>query len=162
MKRIFLFVFLAACVHTPKSTAPAFFPPGNYRHQVHVEILNAPADAPKSLDFQGALKLTHDEIKLVALSPMGTSLFRLTENLKTQEVQKEFYLESMQKNQTQVLRLYSLIRLAILARRDQSQIQQGDSQISFSNLDKDGVPATIKVKNPHFLLSIQVEKVPAS
>ena len=154
-----LFFILAACTHQPLQDSKPFFGPGNYRHFVKVEILKASRSAPSHLEFQGAVKITPNEIKLVALSSLGTTLFRISENRQTHQLENEFYDESTKSHESQVLRLYSLLSRALVANSGNNQIHSGDSQITFSNFDDRGMPRSLFIENPHLLIRIEVELV---
>lgn len=112
VKQILAIIVLAllatACATSPKVTGPRtlLFPLGTYRHTVTIQLkngtLNGKPDGPHSQRFSGVVNLQKDKLTILALSPFGTTVFRLTENRTTKTVVLETEIAALKKVETQI------------------------------------------------------------
>lgn len=159
MKILIAFVLLlTACSH--RMTAPvasaerrAPYPLGKYQHDVRVQI-HGPS--PRDLSLSGALNYSATKIVLVGLSPMGPTLFRLTDDLKTGDLQIEYFVESLNKADPQIRAFYRDLREALLSRDPQTKFAKNGTDFVFADLDANGVPRTFYLANPHFEVTVNV------
>ena len=87
---LLVLLFLSACatkpVPLPAGPRTLLFPFGTYQHLVQLKLAKAPPKGPQSFDFRGVFVFQKERMKLVALTPFGTTLFRAEEDFKTGEI----------------------------------------------------------------------------
>lgn len=132
------------------------FPNGTYQHQVHVDVIDGPPQVPKKMDMRGVVSLTDEELKVLGLGPMGFTLFRLTENRKTGELKKEFFIESLKKGEPFVLNFYHLIKDMMLSADKSPRQVRGQTELLFEEPDVNGIPKIIRIEDPHFKVKVDV------
>ncbi len=145
MKRLLaasLLIFLAACGTTRKVGTSDFnseallFPYGNYRHRVSIQLGQEP---DKKMNFSGVVQLKEDVIRIAALSPLGVTVFKVTENRKTGEIKSEVFLEAMKKHESKVSEYYALLRVLLTAPN-----RAGGSALKWEKRDSEGRPLEAK------------------
>lgn len=150
----FLVLGLASCAHRPTSpvTSEHLFAYGTYKHQVQVDVITP----PRKMEMRGVVAYTPTQLKVVGLSPFGTTLFRIEENLTTGEVKKEFYMDAIQKHETQFLQFYSMIRAMVTGPSQRTEFTQDGADFVVSEPDVRGVYRKINVKHSRFNLEVRV------
>ncbi len=90
------------------------FPAGNYRHEVEIVTPN------QTFTFTGLVRLSPEQIRVVALGPFGTTVFRLTEDLATGKIETEYFLEVVRRQEGRIQEYYGLVRRLLLAPRSRA------------------------------------------
>jgi len=163
-----IFICLAACasktVKDPTAPRALVFPPGTYQHEVDVVLANLPGDHPKEFHFRGLVSVSSEAIKVVGLSAMNTTVFRITEDRKSGKIDTEVYVDSLKKVQDRFADYYTVIRsvLTAPARSGQSNDKvtaatpAGPTSIVFKDYDEQKIPNAVDVDHPKFKLRIRV------
>lgn len=160
MKRrlmFFLFAALTACIQKPPAPEAAKeprapYPFGKYQHQVRIQILK-----PEHHDFSvtGALSYAADEIKLIGLSPMGTTLFRLTDT-KGSELKTEYFMDALAKADPFIRAFYGDLREALVTPDPRTKFTKNGTDFIFADLDEKKIPRLIFIANPKFEVTVKV------
>lgn len=144
-----------ACAHKiTKPTEPSalVYPHGTYQHRVKVQIV----EPQRNLEVKGVIKSQPDELKVVGISSFGTTVFRIDENLKTGEVNKEFYVESLRRNEDRFMFFYSLMKELLLAPKGATEFEKQGAKFALSNPDENQIPRTVRIQHPQVNLNIEV------
>jgi hypothetical protein len=183
-------VLIPGCASTSKkitsieaanSTREYVFPRGKYQHRVELVIPANETGPLRSYRFNGVVDLQADAIQIVALSPFGTTVFKINENLITHEVKDEIYLAQMKPLEPKLLHYYSVMRELLLLRNDpkasativwkkttsfslpevieytptQSEVAD-QATFNFKKYDAHGIPENIEIVNPHFQVLVEI------
>ena len=179
----FLFL-LAACSSTgyKKVTHPdlerkTLFPNGVYQHDIQLTIPSQAELAEKDFHFNGVVKISSDAIVVVALSPFGTTLFKIAEDRITHKISDEIYMMQMRKFEPKLLEYYSVLRELLVLRGHEEvskelvwketspeglpiRVELAHDQIEavfkFSKYDKNKIPEEITIEGEHFNVKIKV------
>ncbi len=93
----------------------------------------------RNFDVRGIIESRDDVLKVVGLSNFNTTVFRITENLKTGEVDKEFFVETIRRNEEKFMFFYRLMKQMLLARKGQTQFEHLGAVFTFSEPDEAGI-----------------------
>ena len=178
MKAILLTLFIFGCAHKSQTITNGpkqlLFPYGTYQHSVKVTLSNGNAEGPKEFEFRGIFEFKSDQLKLVGLSPMGTSVFRAEENLATHELKMEIYVKSSKQADEKIRQSYIITRdvltssindqrVKILRRNKQGMplemeipSQKEFVQVLLSSYDKQNIPKVLLVSHKGFKLEVKV------
>lgn len=111
---------VTACATGPKATVlprTRLFPLGTYRHTVTIRLksgtLNGNPDGPRSQRFLGVVNLQQDKLTILALSPFGTTVFRLVENRSTGVVDLETEIAALKKVESQIVKYLEPMRVLL-------------------------------------------------
>ena len=174
MKTFFflIFAFALGCasktVKDPTAARQLLFPYGTYQHDVDVhlapDIAAKAKDQPGEFHFRGAVLLSEKEIKVVALSAMGTTLFRISEDRTTGKVETEIYVDALKKVEDRMKEYYGVIREVLTTPLQENlnevhvskETPAGPTEIDFRSFDKNGIPTTVDVENAKFEIRIKV------
>ena len=120
MIRLILFCFLmVSCVHNAiqplANRGDLLFPYGTYRHNVDLVVLTGEETTSKKFNFVGVIQSSTEQIKMTALSPLGMSIFKVVENLRTEQVDVQIFMSSLEKYKNQFSDYYKLIRVLFSA-----------------------------------------------
>jgi hypothetical protein len=156
MRVLWLSLFLVSCTHQPLKIPEGggIYPYGTYQHNVKV-MTKAPA---RTMEMRGVVSYRADGIKVVGLSTFGTTIFRISEDSKTGEIEKEFYLDIVRQHEDQFMNFYHLIRELVTAPKGQTDFVRGDAHFVLSKPDENGIYRRIHVEHPQFILDIEVAK----
>jgi len=156
MKKLWLLTLaLAACVSkpiAPPAPSALAFPAGTYQHKVNVQVVQP----PRSLDLRGVIKSSPESLKVVGLSSFNTTVFRINENLKTGEIEKEFYVDAMKRAEDKFMFFYQLLKELQLAPKGQNEFDRQGAHFKLSAPDELGIPRKIEVTHPQVVLHIEV------
>jgi len=178
-------MLVAGCASKTISNASVvrrqLFPNGTYQHDVDLTV-----EKPilRAMHFHGVVKISDAEINLVALSPLSSTLFRISENRKTGQIDTEIYIESLKKLKSLMTDFYALIRFILTVPLDAEkdpdkhfefrattinegpnrglldqlsiQTTAGEARVEFRSYDENQIPDLISVNNPKFKLMIKV------
>jgi hypothetical protein len=184
MKRfLFLFPLLLclACTHKPAKMIEGprefMFPYGNYQHDVRVHLTKAPPRGPQDFAFRGVFDFRKDHLNLVALSPFGTTMFRVQENLQTHQIQMEIFVDALKKYEDRIRPLYEVTRdiltlplqdfekkgIQVLTRNEKNRplkmmVPTGQTTVAvdISQYDELEIPKVLKVQAQEFQLDVKV------
>lgn len=152
------------------------FPSGIYRQSIAVSIIPENVDSPKEFHFEGVAQTDEGQIKLTALSPLGASIFRLTDDLRTDKIKIEIFTSSLQKFEKQFLEYYRLMKILFIVSlykstndfkvlqknsegfpaRAEIIYQQQVNEFTFEHYDERKLPEIIEIKNPKVKIKIDL------
>jgi len=162
---VLMFVAMTACASQTRNVRSAqlakdiVFPLGVYQHDVKLEI-----HGPKiqSYRFKGVVKISRDNIRVVALSPMGTTVFMVLDDLKTGKVRSEVYMERMRRFQSRINDYYFTIK-KLLTLKSVRDLREGShlaidprTVFVFGKWDRHHIPEVVKIKTPQYSVEIKV------
>jgi hypothetical protein len=145
---------LAACAHRPPKLEDMAFPFGTYHHQVTVTPKKNPEIKP--IEVSGVVKSEPYDLRVVGLSPVGSTVFRIHEDLCAGTVTKEFYIEDLRKNEKHFESLHKLIKAVMFARKDKPDFNYYGAHVKLSKPDEKWIPRRIDVDHPSIRLNIEV------
>lgn len=145
---------VSGCATKLKAPGPSnmAYPHGTYQHKVQVQI-NQPA---RTIDMRGVIQSKPEELKVVGISSFGTTVFRIDDNFKTGELNKEFYVEALRRNEERFMFFYTLLKDALLARKGQTEFEKEGAKFALSNPDENQIYRTITVTHPQVNVKIEV------
>lgn len=156
------------------------FPAGSYNHDVKLELVRAPnpeKPGERSFAFKGVVLISGREIRVVALSPFGTTLFKIAENRSTAEVSVVSYVDALKPLEPKFREYYAVLRDMLLApmapprkgrvrlvksnaqgRPEEIEADQGTEPASFffSAYDPNGVPLQVRIEHARFKVEVKV------
>lgn len=153
-------IALAGCAsHQKKFTSqPArtlLFPNGVYHHAITLQTADK-----NTRSFNGVVRLDDASIKIVGLSPLNSTIFRIEENRATGKITTEVYHSSFKKFENRLLEFYVPLRAMMLMRmggdKPPSAIEANGIKIRFSDYDENKVPAHIEMEHPNFTVKVEV------
>jgi hypothetical protein len=172
-------LMFGGCTTVPKvmnlQSRQSLFPEGIYEHKV--ELTFSSKAGQKRQSFHGIVQLSLESLQFNALSPFGTTVFRLTENRKTGDIQFENFVSDLAPFETQIRLFYSLVRavltapfeikpsetLSVLAKDDQGlprrlQIHalKSSAVVELQKYDEQKIPREIHVQHEQFQIQIEV------
>ena len=148
MRRFLIFLALAACTSAPPKPIPVselLYPPGTYQHKVHVHIVRPVRD----IDLRGVIRSEPERLKVIGLSSFNTTVFRIDENLKTGEIEKEFLVEAIKRNEEKFMFFYAMLKELQLARKGQTEFERQGAHFKISQPDEKGIFRRIEITEPH-------------
>jgi len=165
---LLLLLLAPGCASSPKSVAPpgaeqrvTLFPNGTYRNNVRVLLKNAVVNGKKEMRFNGVLDLREETIRIVSVSPFGTTVFRLIEDRKTGDVKLETSVDSLKKAESQIKNYYVPIRTALtlpLSQLSSSRELRVDGyHIQYFDFDSSGIPLKTLIQSDAFDISVGID-----
>ncbi|MBS1961831.1 MAG: hypothetical protein JST04_06420 [Bdellovibrionales bacterium] len=173
--------YLAACAGPAKHVSAdpeksAFlFPLGNYVHEVKLDIPSNPDPSKRTFTFRGAVKISADAIRIVVLSPIGTTLFRMSEDRATGKVTVENFVDSLKPYESKLTDYYASLRvlLTMLRRppadtpgleRDpegrplsfKTSVDGRPTRFTFARYDEHQIPTALGVVADSFTVDVKV------
>ena len=148
-------VFLAACSSAPKAPSPISelaYPHGTYQHKVKVELVSS----ARTMDVRGVVESRADELKVVGISTFGTTVFRVDENYRTGELNKEFYVDALKRNEERFMYFYALLKEMLNTPKGQTEFEKQGAKFKFSNPDNNQIYRTVSIQHPQVNLNIEV------
>jgi hypothetical protein len=144
-----------SCAHQALNvpSGDTLYPYGKYRHSVKVHVLKP---EPRTMDLRGVVAVNADSIKVVGLSGIGTTIFRIEEDRHTGVVKKDFYLEIVRQHQDRFMEFYSLIRELVTAPKGATDFIRGEAHYVVSDPDDDGIYRTVHITHPQVNIDIEV------
>jgi hypothetical protein len=150
MKAIWIITLfaLSACTSMGKPKAPPLartliFPNGIYHHDVELKVPKTAEHEEKNFGFNGVVKISDDTIQVVALSPFGTTAFRITEDRVSHGISDEIYLAQMRKFEPKLLEYYSTLRELLTLQWHDEKV----SNIIWKEVSADQLPLLIEFLN---------------
>jgi hypothetical protein len=144
------------------------FPYGVYHHDVELEIKgNGETDPSKRIPtqnyhFKGIVQITADSIQIVALSPFGTTVFKIMDDLVTGKLHDEVYLARMKPFEPKLIDYYTSLKKLLTAKKIGASEPQfiklpNDTMITFDKYDSKNIPAIVHIDSKTFTVKIEVE-----
>lgn len=151
-----LCLLLSACVHGPHRPPPneMAFPYGTYQHKVIATPLMKEKVA--NVELNGVVQSQQHDLRVVGLSPVGSTVFRIHEDLCEHKITKEFYVEEMKKHESHFMSLYELIKEALYARKGDNHFKRHGAEFTLSQPDAQGIPRRIEIVHLYLKLDIEV------
>jgi hypothetical protein len=135
----------AGCVTTP-APAPRPTPHGVYEHVVDVGIDDKPPQR-----FFSVTRLDGRGLHLILLSPFGTTLVRISDDLSGGEPRVETYAEELRPQATRIATLFAALRPVILDASVQELSLWGhDLAVERRRIDAAGIPHETRLKGGGF------------
>ncbi|NJL24869.1 MAG: DUF3261 domain-containing protein [Calothrix sp. SM1_5_4] len=128
------------------------YPYGTYQHSVRVTF----NDPRRTLDVRGVIGSAPDHLKVIGLSPLGMTIFRIDEDFKSGAIKREFYLETMKRHETRFMFFYDMLKALMHAPKERREFQSHGARFTLSEPDGQGVPRRILVDHPRVRLDIEV------
>ncbi len=150
-----------------KTPAALVFPLGKYRHDVSVHVFKDEEGKAKDYGFSGLAETSKETIRLVALSPLGTTVMKINEDRATGQIEIEIFLDRLKKSEDKIRVLYGLLRKVLLWEKEPAQqtvkmadISEGPmkAKVEFGEI-QDGIPNDVKVVSERFEIRIRVKSV---
>jgi hypothetical protein len=150
-----LMVLLTNCAHkfskVPDGSDLAY-PYGKYQHKVKVELI----EAARKMNVSGVIESHEDQLRIVGISSFGTTVFRIDENLKTGELNKEFYVEALRKNEDRVMFFYSLMKELLKTPKETTEFERQGARFILSGPDENKIYRHVAINHPQVNLDIEV------
>lgn len=181
---LFLFsAILSSCASSKVVHGPVghekLFPYGTYKHEVKL-VLPAHGAAPeKKFEFSGLVQLKPDVVHVVVFSFLGTTAFKINEDLKTGEIQTEIYVAQMKRFEPRLKEYYGILREVLIAGAeppaDGSRLQwihtnekglptemrtvglDKNATFKLHDFDSNGIPGEFLIEHPDFSVQVQVK-----
>ena len=174
-------LFVTACTSRPilVATGPRdrLFPFGTYRHSVSVLLksgtMNGKADGPTTQEFSGLVDIRKERVKVIATSPFGTTLFRLTQVRDGHDLTIETDLEALKKAAPGIKKfmrpVLALLDFPIQNRELPRVIEIPDAtdsehrlgspvHVTLSEYDSRQIPKQAKLKTESFEITVKVDE----
>jgi hypothetical protein len=107
----------AKTVSAPPEASALLFPYGNYVHEVKLSVPTNPDPSKRKFEFRGAVKIAEDVIRIVVLSPMGTTIFKMSEDRKTGKVSVENFVPQLKPYESKLTDYYASLRILLTTAR---------------------------------------------
>ena len=153
-------ILLAGCAShqkkfTPEASRTLLFPNGTYHHAITLETPDK-----KTRTFSGVVRLNETSIKVVGLSPLNSTIFRIEENRTNGEITTKVYHDAFKKFEARLLDFYIPLRAMMLQKMGTgtppSEMETKGIKILFSDYDENKVPAHIEIRHPKFIVKVEV------
>jgi hypothetical protein len=151
-----LMLLLAGCALSPKRPAPEqmAFPFGTYQHKVTATPKSGKMQKP--VELSGVVQSREHDLRVVGLSPVGSTVFRMHEDLCEGKITKEFYVEELKKQEGHLDVLYQMVKAALFAPKDRPDFMYRGAHIQLSEPDEKGIPRKIELDHPYIDIKIDV------
>lgn len=147
---------VGGCVHgNPRPPdGELAFPYGTYQHRV----IATPVGKEKAADIEldGVVQSGPYDLRVVGLSPVGSTLFRIHEDLCERKITKEFYLDEIKAHEARLMPVYELIKQALYARKGENHFKRRGAEFTLSQVDSHGMPHLIEIVHPYLKMKIEV------
>ncbi len=154
-------ILFAGCAHRiisplEPSLRTTLIPIGSHQQTVIVHLKKVRLNGKDSMRFSGVLDVRADHVQLIGLTPFGSTLFRLKEDLKTGAIVFETDNDQMKKAEPYVKSTYQPIRemLRIPYPPLHREAISGDIKFRFENFNDQDLPLKILIETPDFNLEI--------
>lgn len=166
MKKLtLLFMLLIAGCSSPsklvRSANPSTefaFPLGLYKHDVQLTIVKS----SENFHFNGLVRLEPKTIQVVALSPFGITLFKINDDLETNQIKTEIYVDQMKRFEPRILSYYEILKKMLTLKSsaipaEQIPIRLDDTTLlKVGKYDQNHIPESMKIQNPNYEIEIKV------
>jgi len=167
-----LLALLVGCSTTPVSetTSKFLFPPGVYEQRITLTP-SAPNRNPQA--FGGILSIKKEKIEVVGLSPFGTTVFHIQEELPSKKISLNIYVAELKRFENRIRDYYSVMRKILMAPRAGNwdagvKVEKRDERgrptqvflpmdVAISRYDQVGVPGEISFLTEDHKISVLVK-----
>jgi hypothetical protein len=160
-------------VTLPPEDSPLLFPLGNYVHAVTLEIPENPDAKRRHFEFRGAVKIAPEAIRIVVLSPIGTTLFKLSEDRRTGAVTVENYVSELKPYTAKLTEYYASLRVLLTTLRHpagagftfdargrpltlEKKISGRPTKFFFDAYDAHQIPTRLRIESRAFNVRVEV------
>ena len=156
---VLLSLLVTACAHytiapVANDTRTTLIPRGTHQQVVTVRVKKGDQN---QMRFSGVLDVREDHVSLIGLTPFGSTLFRLKENLKTGQIDFETDNEQMKKAAPYMQKTYRPVKEMLMIPYPPAvkQTTVGDTKFYFDELNAQDMPIKTRVETPDFDLDIE-------
>jgi hypothetical protein len=143
--------------HSVSLDRPHLFPNGIYSHKI--TMIDSQG---KKREFHGFLRLSEHEITVVGLSNMGTTFFKLSENIISEKISYRFYYPVPKKFKKSFVTIYSSMKKIFLVPLAGHSSHYVDSkheiEVHMSRYDKNRIPMALAIKYRNYSMLINLDK----
>jgi len=149
------------------------FPNGNYVHRVKLNIPANPDPSKRKFEFRGAVKIAPDTIRIVVLSPVGTTLFKMTEDRATGKLTVENYVSQLKPYESRLADYYASLRILLTTARHptgagyrlddhgrpaslETAVDGRPTKFAFADYDEHQIPTELRVESATFQVDVKV------
>lgn len=149
------------------------FPYGNYVHQVKLSIPANPDPSKRKFEFRGAVKIAEDAIRIVVLSPVGTTLFKISEDRNTGKISVENFVSQLKPYESKLADYYASLRILLTTRRHpegkgialdstgrplalETLVADRLTKFTFADYDEHQIPTALRVESDSFNVEVKV------
>lgn len=149
-------ILISGCASGLRRPDPAqmAFPYGTYQHKVNITPKFRKGINP--IEVSGVVQSRQHDLRLVGLTPVGSTAFRIHEDLCEHKITKEFYIEELKKNEQHFEPLFQMIKAALFARKDTPDFMYHGAHIHLSEPDGQNIPRKIEIDHPQIEIEIDV------
>lgn len=176
---LLLLPFFFGCASPAKHTgidpekSALLFPNGNYVHQVNLNIPSNPDPSKRKFEFRGAVKIAPETIRIVVLSPVGTTLFKMTEDRATGKLTVENYVSQLKPYESRLADYYASLRVLLTTARHptgsgfrldergrptslETTVDGRPTKFAFAAYDEHQIPTELRVESATFQVDVKV------
>lgn len=141
---------LTACVTV--SPPPQFLPPGVYHHDVSVLL-----EGKDPQRFVGLMKIEGEHLTMVMLSPFGTTLARVTDELHRDVSQVVVYADELKPVQDKIAAVYQGLKPAFIdTQTTQARIYGRELTVRHEGVALPGVPKVTSIAGEGIRMDVEV------
>lgn len=173
-KYLLALLVLCACTTTGpkvKIVRENLFPSGTYEQKINLILSKTETSPERQFSFHGILKMDKDKILVLALSPFGTTEFKLEDDGKS--VKTEIYREAMKKAKDKITDYYVVFKPLLKAKQSKSseknliwekedslglpvKLRKDENIFSIKRYDQNCVPTFISIASKGFKVDVRV------
>ena len=118
-------------------------PTGTYHHNVQLILnINQPGQT-KNFRMIGLVRKDEEQISTIALSPLGFTLFKVTDHLKTGEISYEIFIEQIKKHESKIQAYYLILKKLLTLKT----LPEADPTLHWDQRSAEGLPEQVSIKN---------------
>ncbi len=162
MKNIISLLSLSAtlvsccCLKATEVQGPRLFPNGTYVHFVKIIVANKKVS---TIPMRGVVTLQEDTLKITGLSPIGSTIFKISDTKKDGEPKVEIFSEELEPMRPHVENVFKLMRQVLRSKeRPPTTLRMGGRKFSVEapKYDAKNIPQVLTISNKEFAISIEV------
>ena len=177
--RVLPFLLLVACasplkhVSSDPEAGALLFPLGSYIHEVKLSIPTNPDPSKRTFEFRGAVRIGEEQIRIVVLSPVGTTLLRMSEDRRTGKVTTENFVPQLKPYEPKLSAYYASLRVLLTTLRHQTgsglsldpkgrplaleePVASRPTKFTFADYDEHQIPTHLKIESEAFYVDVKV------
>jgi len=141
------------CVTAPPAEVAAkLVPNGVYQHDVAVELHNLDVQ-----HYQGVMRVAAGHVSLAMLTPLGTTLLRITDSTSRNSPEIQVYSADLLPQTARIREGYLDLKPALLNfATKQVELFGHLADVQYENFDEQGVPRTTTVSGTGFHITVTV------
>jgi hypothetical protein len=165
----------AATKHVKEDPAKGalLFPYGSYIHQVRLNVPTNPDPSKRTFEFRGAVKIAPEIIRIAVLSPVGTTLFKMSEDRATGKVTIENFVPSLKPYEGKLADYYASLRVLLTTPRRpegsgftldrqgrpllfETGVAERPTKFEFADYDEHEIPTSLRISSDAFTVDVKV------